>query len=171
MDARKTLNKLRSGGGTTATAPGTGTGGGGGFGVPPEGGQTASQKLGLFPPLNVKGTNLHLIEPRKPSELAMSDVQKVRCSCSNFFGLACAKMSTAHQFCIVDITPHLTMCLLCFYSVFHSAKYPRSVLGRQRTRLTRAVRQDEWQRRRGEQERAAQHAHATVRAAAAAKCG
>jgi hypothetical protein len=36
-----------------------------------------SQKLGMFPPLNVKGANLHLIEPRKPSELALSDVQKV----------------------------------------------------------------------------------------------
>jgi hypothetical protein len=38
---------------------------------------TMSQKLGMFPPLNVKGANLHLIEPRKPSELALSDVQKV----------------------------------------------------------------------------------------------
>jgi len=31
----------------------------------------------MFPPLNVKGANLHLIEPRKPSELALADVQKV----------------------------------------------------------------------------------------------
>lgn len=31
----------------------------------------------MFPPLNVKGANLHLIEPRKPSDLPLADIQKV----------------------------------------------------------------------------------------------
>lgn len=36
----------------------------------------------MFPPLNVKGANLHLIEPRKPSDLPLADIQKVRFSYS-----------------------------------------------------------------------------------------
>ncbi len=64
METRKTLNKLRSGAGGTLPAPGDGQ-------------PTMSQRLGIFPPLNIKGANLHLIEPRKPSELAMSDIQQV----------------------------------------------------------------------------------------------
>lgn len=83
METRKTLNKLRSGAGA-GTGPGATahtTGGGFGMIVGPDGqlqpATTMSQKLGMFPPLNVKGANLHLIEPRKPSELALSEVQKV----------------------------------------------------------------------------------------------
>jgi hypothetical protein len=78
METRKTLNKLRGGAGGTLP---TGT----------EGQPTMSQRLGMFPPLNVKGANLHLIEQRKPSELAMSDVQKVSvnfgfCLCCSLLG-------------------------------------------------------------------------------------
>lgn len=61
METRKTLNKLRSGAGAG--------------GDPLQ--QSMSQKLGMFPPLNVKGANLHLLEPRKPTELHLSDIQKV----------------------------------------------------------------------------------------------
>ena len=68
METRKALNKMRSGGGAATGSAGTAEG------RP----LSMSQKLGMFPPLNVKGSNLHLIEPRKPSELALSDVQKVR---------------------------------------------------------------------------------------------
>lgn len=69
METRKTLNKLRSGAGAG--------------GDPLQ--QSMSQKLGMFPPLNVKGTNLHLLEPRKPTELHLSDIQKVQAilSCSH----------------------------------------------------------------------------------------
>ena len=35
----------------------------------------------MFPPLNVKGANLHLIEPRKPSDLPLADIQKVFSCC------------------------------------------------------------------------------------------
>ena len=69
METRKTLNKMRSGGG-----------GGGGSHDPLAGGNNIplSQKLGMFPPLNVKGANLHLVEPRQPSQLANIEMKKVR---------------------------------------------------------------------------------------------
>ena len=69
QETRKALNKLRSGagaGGMAAAASAAITAG-------------ANQKAGtaMFPPLNVKGANLHLIEPRQPSDLPLADIQKV----------------------------------------------------------------------------------------------
>jgi hypothetical protein len=63
IETRKVMNKLRSGTGGNPAAGPTKAGG------------------VVFPPLNVKGANMHLMEPRNPSELQAIDVQKVRTTC------------------------------------------------------------------------------------------
>lgn len=67
QDTRKALNKLRSGTGLLLA------------GTPAEALlQSRTGQSAMFPPLNIKGANLHLVEPRKPSDLPMADIQKVR---------------------------------------------------------------------------------------------
>lgn len=68
QDTRKALNKLRSGTGLLLA------------GTPAEAllqGGTGKGQSAMFPPLNVKGANLHLLEPRQPSDLPLADIQKV----------------------------------------------------------------------------------------------
>ena len=64
IEARKTAIKLRGGhGAITDNGQATGPG----------------QRTGImFPPLTIKAANLHLMEPRKPSDLPLAEVQKVR---------------------------------------------------------------------------------------------
>uniref|UniRef100_A0A7S3M0U4 Coiled-coil domain-containing protein 176 n=1 Tax=Spumella elongata TaxID=89044 RepID=A0A7S3M0U4_9STRA len=77
QETRRALNKLKSGAGVLAATAGPTTN--------PEldllMGRTAptlnNNGGAMFPPLNVKGANLHLIEPRKPSDLPLADIQKL----------------------------------------------------------------------------------------------
>lgn len=47
--------------------------------------RSTNANTAMFPPLNVKGANLHLIEPRKPSDLPLADIQKVHSVVVNVF--------------------------------------------------------------------------------------
>ncbi|KAJ1400932.1 hypothetical protein B484DRAFT_339101 [Ochromonadaceae sp. CCMP2298] len=65
-ETRRALHKLSSGAGGGRSSVGSGV---------PEGG--VSGRSTMFPVLNVKGANLHMIEPRKPSDLRLAEMPQV----------------------------------------------------------------------------------------------